>query len=68
MFLCMFCQLLLKFEQFTEADYETVQPFYFALDWEAISKRRKAADELEGFPFLKEKSVIYSRIFIQFPI
>ncbi|MGG3563173.1 DNA phosphorothioation-dependent restriction protein DptG [Neobacillus rhizosphaerae] len=51
------CQLLLKFEQFTEADYQKVQPLYFALDWEAISKRRKAADDLEGFSYLKEKLV-----------
>jgi DNA phosphorothioation-dependent restriction protein DptG len=51
------CQLLIKFEQFTEADYQKVQPLYFALDWEAISKRRKAADDLEGFSYLKEKLV-----------
>jgi DNA phosphorothioation-dependent restriction protein DptG len=51
------CQLLLKFEQFTEADYQKIQPLYFALDWEAISKRRKAADDIEGFSYLKEKLV-----------
>jgi DNA phosphorothioation-dependent restriction protein DptG len=51
------CQLLLKFEQFTEADFETTQPLYFALEWESVSKRRKAADELEGFKFIKGKSI-----------
>ncbi|WP_421377974.1 DNA phosphorothioation-dependent restriction protein DptG [Bacillus salacetis] len=50
------CQLLLKFEQFTKANFDEVQPLYFALEWEAISKRRKAADDLEGFKFIKEKA------------
>ncbi|WP_102345888.1 DNA phosphorothioation-dependent restriction protein DptG [Bacillus sp. Marseille-P3661] len=51
------CQLLLKFEQYTESDFNKVHPLYFALEWESISKRRKAADELEGFKFIKEKSI-----------
>ncbi|MBM7691629.1 DNA phosphorothioation-dependent restriction protein DptG [Peribacillus deserti] len=51
------CQLILKFEQFTEADFQKVQPLYFALEMESISKRRKAADELEGFKFIKDHSI-----------
>ncbi|USK86060.1 DNA phosphorothioation-dependent restriction protein DptG [Peribacillus asahii] len=51
------CQLIIKFEQFTEADMNSTQPLYFALDWESMSKRRKAADELEGFKYIKEKSI-----------
>lgn len=51
------CQILLKFEQFTEADYDHVQPLYFALEWESISKRRKAADEIEGFRYVKGKAI-----------
>ncbi|WP_026584146.1 DNA phosphorothioation-dependent restriction protein DptG [Bacillus sp. J33] len=50
------CQLIFKFDQFTEADFEKVQPLYFALEWESISKRRKAADELEGFKYIKESA------------
>jgi DNA phosphorothioation-dependent restriction protein DptG len=50
------CQLIIKFEQFADGDFNTVQPIFFALDWEAISKRRKAADEIEGFKYIKEKS------------
>jgi DNA phosphorothioation-dependent restriction protein DptG len=50
------CQLLLKFEQFTKANFEELHPLYFALEWEAISKRRKAADDLEGFKFIKGKA------------
>ena len=50
------CQLLIKLEQFTEAKTEEIRPLYFALDWESISKRRKAADDLEGFKYIKEKS------------
>jgi DNA phosphorothioation-dependent restriction protein DptG len=50
------CQITMKFEQFIDADFETLQPLYFALEWESITQRRKAADELEGFKFIKEKS------------
>ncbi|MRX73054.1 DNA phosphorothioation-dependent restriction protein DptG [Bacillus lacus] len=50
------CQLLLKFEQFTKANFDEVHPLYFALEWESINKRRKAADDLEGFKFIKEKA------------
>lgn len=50
------CQLIFKFEQFTEADFEKVQPLYFALEWESLSKRRKAADPLEGFKYIKENA------------
>lgn len=51
------CQLIVKFEQFTEADMDSSQILYFALDWESMSKRRKAADDLEGFRYIKENSV-----------
>lgn len=47
------CQLVVKFEQFDEADYTHSNPLYFALEWESISKRRKAADDLEGFRRIK---------------
>ena len=49
-------QLIIKFEQFTEADMDSIQRLYFALDWESMSKRRKASDELEGFKYIKGKS------------
>lgn len=51
------CQLIVKFEQFTSADMEMVQPLYFALEWESMSRRRKATGELEGFKYVKEKSI-----------
>nr|WP_280521443.1 DNA phosphorothioation-dependent restriction protein DptG [Paenibacillus mangrovi] len=51
------CQLLLKFEQFEKADYSSATPLYYALDWEGvISKRRKAASDLEGFKRIKQKA------------
>lgn len=34
-------QLSLKLNQFTSADYTTITPVYYALDWEKYSKRRK---------------------------
>ncbi|MYL64374.1 DNA phosphorothioation-dependent restriction protein DptG [Bacillus hwajinpoensis] len=50
------CQLILKLERFESADYSEPSPLYYALDWESVSKRRKPADELEGFKFIKDKS------------
>ncbi|MFK4996999.1 DNA phosphorothioation-dependent restriction protein DptG [Bacillus sp. N9] len=50
------CQLIFKFEQFTNADFNKIQPLYFGLDWEALNKRRSAADGVENFRFIKEKS------------
>ncbi|MFK3959981.1 DNA phosphorothioation-dependent restriction protein DptG [Pseudalkalibacillus hwajinpoensis] len=50
------CQLILKLERFESADYSEPSPLYYALDWESVSKRRKPADELEGFKFIKGKS------------
>lgn len=51
------CQLLLKFEQFEKADYTTATPLYYALDWEGvISKRRKAASDIEGFKRIKQRA------------
>ncbi|WP_072526603.1 DNA phosphorothioation-dependent restriction protein DptG, partial [Mycobacterium tuberculosis] len=49
--------LLLKFEQFEKANYSVATPLYYALDWEGvISKRRKAASDIEGFKRIKEIS------------
>lgn len=50
------CQLLLKFDRFSDADMNTVQPLYFGLDWEIMNKRRKAAGDHEGFKYIKAKS------------
>ena len=51
------CQLLIKFEEFADADYSQTRPIYFALEWEVLSKRRKAADEIDGFKYIKEKQI-----------
>lgn len=51
------CQLMLKFEQFDKGDYITSTPLYYALDWEGvISKRRKAASDVDGFKRIKQRS------------
>lgn len=49
-------QLIFKFHQFTSADFKEVTPLYFALEWEAISKRRSAADGVNGYKFIKENA------------
>ncbi|HZG86236.1 DNA phosphorothioation-dependent restriction protein DptG [Paenibacillus sp.] len=48
------CQLAFKFERFLHADYSQATPFYFALEWETLSKRRKATEEL-GYRAIKDK-------------
>ncbi len=50
------CQMIMKFEGYEKANYEKPSPLYFALEWESMSKRRKPADELEGFKFIKGKA------------
>ncbi|WP_077622436.1 DNA phosphorothioation-dependent restriction protein DptG [Sediminibacillus massiliensis] len=49
------CQLVNKFERFTDADYDNLDPLYFSLEWESLSKRRQAAGELDSFKYIKEK-------------
>ncbi|UGB33147.1 DNA phosphorothioation-dependent restriction protein DptG [Metabacillus sp. B2-18] len=49
------CQLVLKFDRFDKADYSKVDPLFFGLEWESLNKRRKPADELEGFKRVREK-------------
>lgn len=51
------CQLMLKFERFDKGDYTTSTPLYYALDWEGvISKRRKAASDMDGFKRIKQRA------------
>lgn len=47
-------QLVKKFEQFENADYNKVIPLYFALDWESITQRRKAANDIDSYRYIKE--------------
>ncbi|MFY4775834.1 DNA phosphorothioation-dependent restriction protein DptG [Metabacillus sp. RGM 3146] len=46
-------QLIIKFEQFTKGSFDQVQPIYFSLDWEALSKRRRAAEEIQSYKYIK---------------
>ncbi|MBX9955709.1 DNA phosphorothioation-dependent restriction protein DptG [Peribacillus simplex] len=50
------CQLSFKFEQFTEADFDSTQPLYFSLEWETVSKRRKVVEGLEGYKYIRGNS------------
>src|SRR5690606_16042818 len=48
-------QLIVKFQRFSEASYEKLEPLYFTLDWESLSRRRKAADDLSSYRYVKSK-------------
>lgn len=47
-------QSIIQFEKFTTGDYENGTPLYFALDWEAVNKKRPVASTLSGYKFIKE--------------
>lgn len=49
------CQLIIKFESFSKANYDTLDPLYFTLEWERLSRRRKGADDLHSYKFIKNK-------------
>ncbi|GAA0503170.1 hypothetical protein GCM10008986_33510 [Salinibacillus aidingensis] len=49
-------QLVFKFEQYNEANYNELQPLYFSLEWESLSKRRKSASgDIDSFKYIKAK-------------
>ncbi|MBY6036649.1 DNA phosphorothioation-dependent restriction protein DptG [Fictibacillus nanhaiensis] len=50
------CQITIKLDQFETADMEEIESLYFALEWESINKRRKSADELEGYKRVKNRA------------
>lgn len=47
-------QSIIQFEKFEKGDYENATPLYFALDWEAVNKKRPVAGSLRGYKFIKE--------------
>lgn len=49
-------QLLWNLEQYEKGSMQEVFPFYYAFEWESITKRRKAADPLEGYKFIQERA------------
>lgn len=42
------CQLMIKFESFTKANYDSLEPLYYSLEWEKLSRRRRAVDDLNS--------------------
>ncbi|NMA91046.1 MAG: DNA phosphorothioation-dependent restriction protein DptG [Amphibacillus sp.] len=48
-------QLVFKFSSFTKANYNELEPLYFTLDWEQLSRRRKAVEDLNSFKFILSK-------------
>lgn len=56
------CQLCFKLEQCQYGDFSYASPFYFSLEWEILSKRRKATEE-QGFKMIGDKlSNLFVRI------
>ncbi|MGE7979640.1 DNA phosphorothioation-dependent restriction protein DptG [Psychrobacillus sp. NPDC093200] len=51
------CQLVYNFEQFEKGHMEEVFPFYFAFEWESITKRRKVADPIQGFKYVQDNEI-----------
>ena len=49
------CQLVVKFESFSKANFDSLDPLYFTLEWERLSRRRKAVDDLNSLKFIKNK-------------
>lgn len=47
------CQLVVKFERFFKANYDTLDSLYFTLEWESLNRRRKAVDNIDSFKFIK---------------
>lgn len=51
------CQLLLKLDDFENANMSNALPLYYALEWEGnISKRRDPAGEIQGYRRIRERS------------
>ena len=48
------CQSVIQFEKLLQGNEEEVQPIYFALDWEAVTKKRPVANHISGYKFIKE--------------
>ncbi|OED33576.1 DNA phosphorothioation-dependent restriction protein DptG [Planococcus maritimus] len=50
------CQLLWNLEQYEGGAMNEVYPFYYAFEWESLTKRREAAHPVKGYKFVQERS------------
>lgn len=50
-------QCLRKFGKFTNGNFGETEPLYFALEWEAVTKKRPVASSLHGYKLVKEQSM-----------
>jgi len=48
------CQLVYNLEQYEKGNKDEVFPFFFAFEWESITKRRQVADLVKGFKFVQD--------------
>ena len=49
-------QCLRKFGKFTNGNFDEIEPLYFALEWEAVTKKRPVASSLHGYKFVKDQA------------
>lgn len=47
-------QCLLQFEKFNKGNYEKASPLYFALEWEAVTKKRPVASGASSYKIVKD--------------
>ncbi len=47
-------QSLIQLEKFSNVDPDKLAPLYFALDWEAVTKKRLVASQHAGYKFIKD--------------
>ncbi|AMO86771.1 DNA phosphorothioation-dependent restriction protein DptG [Solibacillus isronensis B3W22] len=49
-------QCLRKFGKFTNGNFDEIEPLYFALEWEAVTKKRPVASSLHGYKLVKDQA------------
>lgn len=59
------CQAVVQLEKIAQGTFEEAHPLYFALDWEAVRKKRPVADDFKGFKVVKDNAInLFSHEFV----
>lgn len=49
-------QCVKKFGKFTKGNFDEIEPLYFALDWESVTKKRPVASSLHGYKMVRDQA------------